>query len=119
MHQKNTQPLFKMGIEITLGAFFVVLWKRMEWDEEEAQFSLFSLCIVLLFKHIERWRIKGLFGAKIDGFNYLFLLIFFYLCNTYNKYRKVVFIRTIMLELLTINEQTEYEKISKSTRFDL
>lgn len=23
-----------MGIEITLGAFFVVLWKRMEWDGE-------------------------------------------------------------------------------------
>ena len=42
-----------MGIEIILGAFFVALWKRMEWDEEEAQFSLFSLCIELLFKHIE------------------------------------------------------------------
>ena len=51
--RKTHNLSFKMGIEIILGAFFVVLWKRMEWDEEEAQFSLFSLCIELLFKHIE------------------------------------------------------------------
>ena len=43
-----------MGIEITLGAFFVALWREKgRMGRGEAQFSLFSLCIELLFKHIE------------------------------------------------------------------